>query len=205
MFPVRLLLVRHGQTASNVAGTLRGPLSADDPLDAVGEAQARAVAAHLAALNLDSPRVYASPYLRARQTGQAIAGALGVPLTVLDGVQEIDPGDWVGRPYGDLQTHAHDLLGPEGVLGFPGGESLADVAARFRAALPTHPEPAVVVSHGAALTALLASLLGVDLHEAWTGGRLAHANAAVSELVWNGEFWQAVRLADASHLAAETI
>ncbi|GBF06627.1 phosphoglyceromutase 2, co-factor independent, gpm [Deinococcus aerius] len=200
MFPARLFLVRHGQTASNVSQILRGPSSADDPLDAVGEAQARAVASHLAALNLPRPRVYASPYLRARQTGEAIAAALGVPLTLLDGVREIDPGDWVGRPYSDLRTFSHELLHPAGGLGFPGGESLADVAARFRAALPAHPEPAVIVSHGAALTALLAALLGVDHREAWAGSRFAHANTAVSELEWDGERWRAVRLADASHL-----
>lgn len=200
MFPARLFLVRHGQTASNVAEILRGPASADDPLDAVGEAQARAVASHLAALNLPTPRVYASPYLRARQTAQPIADALGVPLTVLNGVQEIDPGDWVGRPYGDLRTHGHTLLHPAGGFGFPGGESLGEVAGRFLAALPRHPEPAVIVSHGAALTAVLASLLGVDHREAWTGGQFAHANTALTELTWDGERWRAVRLADASHL-----
>ena len=51
----RLFLVRHGQTASNVAQTLGA--SHDDPLDAVGEEQARAVAAHLVGLTLDAPAV----------------------------------------------------------------------------------------------------------------------------------------------------
>lgn len=202
MVPARLFLVRHGQTASNVAQILRGPASADDPLDPVGEAQARAVAAHLAALNLPQPRVYASPYRRAQQTAQTIADALGVPLTVLEGVQEIDPGEWVGRPYADLRARGHTLLHPRGGFGFPGGESLGEVAARFRAALPTHTDPAIIVSHGAALTAVLAALLGVDVREAWTGGHFAHANAAVTELEWTGEGWRAVRLADASHLDA---
>lgn len=56
----RLFLVRHAQTASNVAQTLGA--APDDPLDPLGERQARAVAAHLAALRLPDPRVYVSPY-----------------------------------------------------------------------------------------------------------------------------------------------
>lgn len=41
-----VLLVRHGRTALNVAGQLRGHL--DPPLDATGQAEARDLAADLA-------------------------------------------------------------------------------------------------------------------------------------------------------------
>ncbi|MEF2277562.1 histidine phosphatase family protein [Deinococcus sp. YIM 134068] len=198
----RLFLVRHGQTASNVARLLRGPSGADDPLDPVGETQARRLAAHLATLGLPDPRVYASPYLRARQTAQAVADALGVPVAVLEGVHEIHPGDWEGRPYEHLLTHAHELRQGEGGFGFPGGETLEQVGTRFRRALHGLPatETPVVVSHGGALSAVLATLLGVDAADAWKERRFAHPNAALTELGRHGERWELVRMADAGHL-----
>lgn len=201
MSPARLFLVRHGQTASNVAQTLGA--SHDDPLDPVGEAQARAVAAHLAALKLPAPRVYASTYRRAQQTAQAIADALRVPLTVLDGLQEIAVGTWAGRPYAHLHTHRHDWRHEDGTPGFPGGESLGGVARRFLAALEGVVDPAatpIVVSHGGALTAVLTTLLQVDPDDAWGDGRFAHANTAVTELVRGPDGWQARRVADVVHL-----
>ncbi|WP_216317680.1 histidine phosphatase family protein [Deinococcus aestuarii] len=202
MPPARLFLVRHARTAANVSCILRGPTGADDPLDPLGETQARLVAAHLAALHLPTPRVYASPYRRARQTAQPIADALGVPVTVLEGVHEIDPGEWVGRPYADLRTHAHTLRREDGTLGFPGGESLEEVGERFRRALNRLPpgETPIVVSHGGALTAVLASLLGLPIADAWAQPRFAHPNAALTELERGGEDWHPVRLADAAHL-----
>ncbi|GAA5532550.1 histidine phosphatase family protein [Deinococcus aluminii] len=198
----RLFLVRHARTASNVAQTLGA--GHDDPLDPVGERQARAVAAHFAALGLSAPRVYASPYRRARQTAEAIADALGVPVTVLDGVREIHTGTWAGRPYSHLHTHVHEWRHEDGTPGFPGGESLRAVARRFRTALEGVFEgegTPVVVSHGAALSAVLALLLKADPEEAWREGRFTHGNTAVTELLSERGEWRARRLADAAHLA----
>lgn len=201
MTPARLFLVRHGQTASNVAQTLGA--AHDDPLDALGEAQAQAVAAHLAALDLPAPRVYASTYRRAQQTAQAIADRLGVPLTVLEGIHEIAVGSWSGRPYAYLRTHHHDWRHEDGTPGFPGGESLRGVAQRFLAALEGVMDAGVtpiVVSHGGALTAVLTALLQVNPDEAWHDGRFAHANTGVTELSRGEQGWQAHRLADTAHL-----
>lgn len=198
----RLFLLRHGRTAANVSRLLRGPDGAEDPLDPVGEAQAHAAAAHLAALDLPAPRVYASTYRRARQTAEAVAAALGVPVTVLDGLHEIHPGDWMGRPYGHLRSHAHELRGPGGTLAFPGGESLEEVSRRFlRALAPLPPgETAIVVSHGGALSAVLAALTGEDATATWLEGRFAHPNAALTELIREDGAWHVVRLADTRHL-----
>lgn len=205
--PSRLLLVRHGQTASNVAQTLGA--AHDDPLDALGQRQARAVATWLAGLKLPAPRVYASRYLRAGQTAGAIGEALGQPVTVLDGLHEIEVGPaWVGRPYAHLRTHVHELELPGGALGFPGGETLDGVAKRFLAALErplTQPGiTPIVVSHGGALTAVLARLLGLDPRAVWNDPRYAHANTAVTELERDAPGWRVRRLAEHRHLAAQT-
>nr|WP_246363090.1 histidine phosphatase family protein [Deinococcus budaensis] len=198
-------MVRHGQTASNVAQTLGA--AHDDPLDALGQRQARAVATWLTGLNLPAPRVYASRYLRAGQTAGAIGEALGQPVTLLDGLHEIEVGPgWSGRPYAHLRTHAHELELPGGAFGFPGGETLDAVATRFLAALEqplTQPGTTpIVVSHGGALTAVLARLLDLAPRAVWDDPRYAHANTAVTELERGASGWQVRRLAEHPHLAA---
>ncbi|WP_083922310.1 histidine phosphatase family protein [Deinococcus aquatilis] len=198
----RLFLVRHGRTAGNVSQVLTG--GADDPLDEVGQAQAQAAAQWFAAQNLEAPRVYTSPFLRARQTGSAIAQAFSSDITVLDGLQEIAPGNWQGRPYADMLTHAHELVRPDGSFGFPGGESLSEVAERFQAALtPALAEAGtpIVVAHGGSLVAFLTALLGANVQEAWLDGRYAHANTAITELHWLEQGWQPVMIASTTHLA----
>ncbi|MDL2343856.1 histidine phosphatase family protein [Deinococcus sp. MIMF12] len=201
----RLFLVRHGQTASNVAQTLGA--SHDDPLDPVGEAQARAVAAHFARLDLPTPAVYASPFRRAGQTAAAIADALAVPVTVLPGIQEIEVGpQWHGRPYAHLISHVHEIDLPGGAFGFAGGETLEEVADRFLAALRqplARGQLPIVVSHGGALTAALARLLGQDIRAVWQDPRYTHANTALTQLERHGNGWQLARLADAAHLESK--
>ena len=188
-----LVLARHGESAGNIEQVFRGPASQSDGLTAVGEAQARALGAHLATLALPAPRVYASTYRRAQATAQAIADALGTDVTVLDGVQEVDCGEWVGRAYTDMHTHRGEVLGADGAPDFPGGESAAGVAARFRAAL----EPLlggdhtpIVVSHGFALQALLIDLLPGDAAAAWADGRYAHGNAAYTVVNRENDVWK---------------
>ena len=208
--PATLLLIRHGQTPGNVARMFRGPEGALEPLDETGHAQARALGAALSALSLPRPRLYASPYLRAQQTGQHIADALELPLHTLEGTHEISTGDWMGRPYSDVQRRLHELVAPDGLFGYPGGESLVRVGERFHSALqslnPLDGETVLVISHGAALVALLARLLGLDARTAWLQGEYGHANTAVTELIWNAQGQPTVvRLADASHLSAEVL
>ncbi|THF68685.1 histidine phosphatase family protein [Deinococcus sp. Arct2-2] len=199
--PDRLFLVRHGRTAGNVSQVLTG--GADDPLDEVGQAQVEAVARWFAAQDLESPRIYTSSYLRARQTGTALAQALRGQITVIDGLQEIAPGDWQGRAYSDMHTHAHELVRSDGSFGFPGGESLEEVAIRFRTALQpvlAQSGTPIIVAHGGSLIAYLTDLMGADVREAWLDGRYAHANTAVTELRKLNQGWHAVSIAATGHL-----
>lgn len=189
-----LILARHGESAGNVAQVFRGPDSQHDGLTDAGHAQARALGAHLAGLHLPAPSVYASTYRRAQETAQAVADALGTAVTVLEGVQEVDCGTWVGRAYTDMHTHRGEVLGPDGCPDFPGGESASGVAARVRAALSPlldGPGTVIVVSHGFALTAALIDVLGADPAAAWADGRYAHGNAAHSVLTRRDGAWHA--------------
>ena len=204
MLPARLLLIRHGQTDSNVTQVLRGASGAQTPLNAVGLGQAQQLAHALKALKLPGPRLYASTYLRAQQTARPIADALGVPLGILPDIHEIEVGEWEGRPYSDMRDLPHLMIAPDGHFGYPGGESLVGVGQRFHAALqtvlPKAGETVLIVSHGAALTAMLARLLEHDVTRSWPESYI-HANTALTELLWNENGPpEVIRLADAGHL-----
>lgn len=199
----RLFLVRHAETEHNQRQILQGAASAPGVISARGEAQARACGLALAALALPDPRVYASTYRRAQQTAGAIADALGVGLTVLDGLQEMEVGDWAGRPYSALDVSADRIRHEDGSFGFAGGESGGQVRARLRVALQgalARGGTPVVASHGLALQAALCELLRVPLDDAWNDQRYAHANTAVTELEGEAGAWRVVRLADTQHL-----
>ncbi len=203
--PATLFLIRHGQTPDNAARRFRGPDGHLEALSETGQAEAQALARLLATLDLPRPRLYASPYRRAQQTARPIAAALGVPLHTLPGVHEIDTGDWKGRPYADVDARVHELIAPDGLFGYPGGESLAGVSERVHRALiglkPQDAETVLVVSHGAALVALLSRLLGRDMKTAYLSNEFQHANTAFTELIWNEDGQpEVVRLADAPHL-----
>jgi phosphohistidine phosphatase len=68
---VRLVLVRHAEAAP-------GDPDAERPLTPAGREQARAVGERLAAEGLRPHAILASPLLRARQTADRLAAALGV-------------------------------------------------------------------------------------------------------------------------------
>ena len=91
MAATRVLLVRHGQSEWNAVGRWQG--QADPPLSDVGQAQARAAASSLGALDA----IFASDLQRATETAAIIAAELGVgPVVVDPDLRERDAGEWSG-------------------------------------------------------------------------------------------------------------
>jgi len=175
-----LYLVRHGRTRLNAAGFLRGRL--DEPLDAVGQREAHALADAFAAVAADG--VVSSPLQRARDTAAAIAAALGVDVRLEAGLGEYHLGEWEGRPYPELAADGFfERVMRDPDFAPPGAESPRQVAERVAGALTrlaaAHPgERVVVVSHGAALNLAVGHLVDGSL-TAWN--RLMR-NCAVSEI-----------------------
>jgi probable phosphoglycerate mutase len=89
--PVRILLVRHGQSEWNALGRWQG--QADPPLSDLGRRQAAAAAKALGTVDA----VFASDLVRAADTAAIIAGELGVGPVVIDpALRERDAGEWSG-------------------------------------------------------------------------------------------------------------
>lgn len=183
---MRLLLVRHGQTAYNAQGQFMGQL--DVPLDETGREQAQAVARRLAE---ERPAlIYTSGLRRALETARAIQAAIpSHPDLQVDGrLVEGHFGDWQGETYENLRVHdaarlarwetGHREIPP------PNGELLADLAERVQAAYgdicQAHPEQdVIVVAHGGTLQVLVVLALGLPLEDY---RKLWLSNASVSEL-----------------------
>jgi len=153
-----ILLVRHGETDDNAADRFQGQL--DTHLNERGREQSRALARTLAVEGLRA--LYSSPLLRARETAQIIAVELGLEAVFDARLMEADTGDWTGRPYAEVIAQAPDEFaawrGASRTFRFPGGESVAEQAARVGAALDAVRAagalPAVVVCHGGAIRAV---------------------------------------------------
>ncbi|MCU1528126.1 MAG: histidine phosphatase [Frondihabitans sp.] len=91
---VRLLLIRHGQTSANVSGALSSAAPGPDLTD-LGREQADALAQTLGGEQIDG--LYASTLARAQQTAAPLGRALGLPIGILEGVHEIEAGDYEDR------------------------------------------------------------------------------------------------------------
>src|SRR3982751_768417 len=87
---MRLLLIRHGQTPSNVLGLLDTAIPGPGLTD-LGIKQAAALPAALADYRIDA--IYASAQRRAQLTAQPLADARGLPIQVREGLCEVSAGD----------------------------------------------------------------------------------------------------------------
>jgi broad specificity phosphatase PhoE len=157
-----LLLVRHGQTAANAAGRLLG--RADPPLSDVGREQAAALAARIPR----EARVIASPLRRARET----AAAFGREAEIDERWIELDYGTLDGVALGDVAPEVWTRWRSDPTFVPAGGESLADLGVRVRAACTELAEevrdrPVVVVSHVSPIKAAIAWALGAGDELAW--------------------------------------
>jgi len=161
-----IALVRHGETAANVAGVLLG--RADPALTDVGRQQAARLGERFA---LDPPvRVLTSPLVRARDTAGAIAQACGLEVVVDDRLVEIDYGSWDELGFADLPREAVTAWREDPAFTPPGGESLEAVQARVAdlcTELLATGEAAVAVSHVSPIKAAVAWAIGADAGVSW--------------------------------------
>ena len=162
----RIVLVRHGETEANVRSHFAE--SDEIPLTETGRAQARDLAVRLA-LHFKPTALISSVFLRARQTSEILALALGLEPEVLEGIHERDFGILRGRPYSHVAelVPAADLLDPDKIRTWrpEGGESLEDVRLRAIAALEDlrvryAGRQILVVCHGAVIRSICSHITG---------------------------------------------
>ena len=163
-----VLFVRHGSTPST--GKVLPGRASGLHLAEKGQAQAKAVAARIAAMEKPPTAVYASPLERTRETAAPIASVLGLRVRTAHGLIEADVGEWTEKSLAKLyRTREWPTVQrwPTGFR-FPGGESFAEMSARSMDAVlhlvADHPGQTIVaVSHADPIKALVAAAAGMPL------------------------------------------
>ncbi|MBI4332616.1 MAG: histidine phosphatase family protein [Chloroflexi bacterium] len=198
----RIILVRHGQTDWNKEERFRGRF--DIELNETGLKQAEL--AGQALLRLDVAAIFASPLKRALKTGEIIAARTGKPLSVTDGLIDIDFGEYQGLNSAEAKTKDETLwrkwLDSPQLVSFPGGESLASVEERVRLTIGKAREQqpgktVVMVSHSVVCKVMVCHVIGLDLSHFW---QIDQATGALSVFEERNSQLVASRINDSCHL-----
>ena len=161
-----ILLARHGETDWNRDYRWQG--HSDPPLNERGREQARVLAARLAGTPLDA--VYASDLRRALETAEIVAAELGLPVTLVPALREINAGSWEGLTAEEIERREPELYARWVATGDPGwqhGETHAALAERvyqavFAIADRHRGGRVLVVCHGGPMKAVLMRAEGLD-------------------------------------------
>jgi ribonuclease H / adenosylcobalamin/alpha-ribazole phosphatase len=185
----KLILVRHGESEGN--RDRRFTATPAVGLTEFGRQQAHGAARRIAKL-FKPERVIASPYLRARHTGEIIASELSMPLEIQQGLHERSFGYLAGHPYEAVENDP--TLKADGLYFWrpEGGESYEDVRRRVGPILDllaaeNHGRELVIVSHGGVMLSLWAHVTG-----RWEDARLA-PNCGIVLVEHNGISYQPPR------------
>lgn len=149
MAPVKLFLVRHGQTEWNSLGRAQG--HTDTELDAEGVLQSQRLASIFEDEQLDW--VLSSDLKRSSATAEAFCR----PVELDSGLRERSFGDWEGMPYEEVRELLKVTELP------PNGESFACLWSRLKSSadrIRARQGNGLVVTHGGACAVLLSHLLG---------------------------------------------
>ena len=203
---LRLLLLRHGETAWNRERRYQG--SKDTPLSPEGLVQAEAAARELKDHTFAA--VYSSPLRRARETAEAIAALHGLEVETDPAFQELGFGQWEGLTLDEAR--ARDAALYQGwastphLVSPPEGESLAQARERVLAGLERlraghQDETVCLVAHGIPVRILILEALGLGLDRIWS---LHSAPTGISELEFRDDWTALHRMNTLVHLDAVT-
>lgn len=200
---MRILLIRHGQTAWNRELVFRG--GTDVPLDRAGVSQAGALARRLRRTPLAA--VYAGPLSRARRTAELVAAPHRLPVTVLPGLDDMRFGAWEGRALTDVERTQPKRFScwqrEPWNLRIPGGTTLRQVEMRawraLRAVVGQHraDDAVALVTHRVVLKLLVLDMLGAGARGFW---RIALDPCGLTVADWDGSKFVLERLNDTGHL-----
>jgi len=202
----RIIAIRHGETAWNVATRLQGHL--DIGLNERGQWQAQRAAQALADEDIDA--IYTSDLSRAHATAQAIAqqvtSGAARPLQVHTGLRERGFGIFEGQTHAQIETgwpeESRRWRQRDPHFAPHGGESLLQLRERVERTVNQLASQhlgaqIVLVAHGGVMDALyrLATRQDIQSPRTWELG-----NAAINRLLWTPDGLSLVGWSDTRHL-----
>jgi probable phosphoglycerate mutase len=200
----KIILVRHGHVEGISPERFRG--RADLALTTEGRRQADATARRIHAVWAPTA-VYTSPLSRSRETGETIGKLSGLSPNLVDGLIDIDYGQWQGLTPDQVRARWPELLdtwyrAPDWAA-IPGGETLQDVLTRavsaLRKVIHRHPnDTAVLVGHDSVNRVVLLHALELPLSRYW---RLGQGPCAINEIDFLEDGPVVVSVNETCHLA----
>ena len=175
---MKIYVIRHGETDSNVLGLLQG--QSDRPLNENGRRLAVLSGRGMRGIRFD--RCYTSPLKRAKETAEIVLRESGnerTPLLIDERLKEIHMGEWEGKHFRteedgiDVAAMKQFFRNAFEFSGFPGGESVSSLCERTQAFLAETAAldqnmTVLVSTHGTALRAML-NRLYEDPSDFWHG------------------------------------
>jgi len=200
---MKLIIVRHGQTASNKEKRIQG--HENTYLSDFGRIQAKLTGDQLKNEHIDA--VYSSDLNRAYETAQAIAENHSLPIITDARFRECCFGEWEGKTVDEVMKQypaLFDAYRKDSINNrAPGGERLEELQLRVAEAVneiaDRHTNDAVLlVTHGGPVKALICYALGADL----TAFRhLGPDNCGISILIHSSDGrWYLDTMNDTCHL-----
>jgi len=178
-------------------------------LSELGRRQARAIAHRLRSESFD--RIYASDLSRARTTAETIAASHGIPVIPDPRLREFAFGEWEGLTWLEIAERNPELNdAPDIIAAYapPGGETIADVIARWRSfhadLLRAGNARVLVVTHAGMLHAAMRSMRPKGAEPVFVG-RFKFTPASLSRVAFdsNGDA-DVMELSDGRHLTADS-
>lgn len=200
---VRIILVRHGETAWNKEGKFQGRL--DVELSDVGRKQAKKLAEALRDVHIDY--IYSSPLKRSLETAELIAGWHSKEVVSAEEFNEINHGSWEGMHLEaviDAHGELYDTwLNNPHEAKMPGGEELENIRERAVRklteilALTPDGTTVLIAGHDATNKVILCYALGMDNSHFW---QIKQGNAAISILEYDDGIFRMTLMNDTCHL-----
>ncbi|KRL14196.1 histidine phosphatase family protein [Schleiferilactobacillus perolens] len=207
-----LYFIRHGKTKWNLEGRYQGG-HGDSPLLPESYADIERLARFLADHRYAA--LYTSPLPRAKMTAIFLQEQLAqtFPIYIDEGLREFNLGKMEGMRFHDVQQRFPSQIRAfrsEPALYDPrpiDGETFPEVIQRMRGVVNkvikrdrTGDGRIILVSHGAALTALIQSLLGTPLADIRKQGGLTNTSTTIIKTEDAGQSFQLVKWNETSYL-----
>ncbi|EKD99656.1 MAG: Phosphoglycerate mutase [uncultured bacterium] len=196
----KIILIRHGETQTNVKNILH-KYGDPDNLTPTGIKQVELVGERLKTLGLE--KLYASNEYRALQSADIIGKICNLDITPLEGMEERNWGEFSGKPWSDVKV-VLDPLTLDQRFNYipPNGESWKTVEERLitavKKAVELNPKKTVgIVTHAGSIRALIPFLLKVPREESF---KYDPKNTSITIVEIEGDSITPILIDDTSHL-----
>ena len=202
MRTTKLILVRHGETDTNVKEVLH-KYGDSSYLTSNGTKQVEVTGEKLKEIGVD--KLYTSNEVRALESGKIISHICNIQLNTIEGLEERNWGKLSGKPWSEIK----EILGPMTLderynYTPPEGESWKSFEERLVRAIKSITKnntghTIAAVSHGGSIRALMPYLLGVPKVESF---KYDPDNASLSIFEFNERGIEKITVNDIKHLVS---